>query len=85
MEPVTEKHDAEELRALLEQHAEATGSEKAKAVLERFEENLRHFKKLLPRDYDRMLRAIAQFEERGMGRDEAELEAFCAVTRGGER
>ena len=85
MEPVTEKHDAEELRELLEEHAAATGSAKARAVLARFEDNLRHFKKILPRDYDKMLRAVAQFEERGMDRDEAELEAFYAVTRGGER
>ena len=85
MEPVTGKHDAEELRELLEEHAAATGSAKARAVLARFEDNLRHFKKILPRDYDKMLRAIAQFEERGMDRDEAELEAFYAVTRGGAR
>ena len=31
-----------------------------------------------------MLKAIAQREERGLGRDEAELEAFYAVT-GGDR
>ena len=37
------------------------------------------------RDYDRMLRTIAQFEERGMSRDEAEVEAFYAITRGGEQ
>ena len=85
MEPVSEKHDVEELRALLTQHVQATGSPRARAVLEHFEDNVSHFKKILPRDYDRMLRAIAQCEERGMGRDEAEMEAFYAVTRGGER
>ena len=36
----------------------------------------------LPRDYAKMLQAIAQREGQGMGRDEAELEAFYAVTGG---
>ena len=85
MEPVSSKHDVEELRALLAEHVQATGSPRAKAVLEHFEDSVRHFKKILPRDYDRMLRAIAQGQERGLSRDEAEIEAFYAVTRGGER
>ena len=85
MEPVSARHDVEELRALLAEHVQATGSPRAKAVLAHFEDSVSNFKKILPRDYDRMLRAIAQCEERGMDRDEAEIEAFYAVTRGGER
>ena len=85
MEPLTEKHDMEELRSLLEEHAAATGSPRAKAVLADFEGQVGNFKKILPFDYDRMLRTIAQFEERGMSRDEAEVEAFYAITRGGEQ
>ncbi len=85
IEPVRSKHDLEELRSLITQHVEATGSEKGKAILADFEHSAASFKKILPRDYDRILRAIAQFEEQGMGRDRAEIEAFYAVTRGGER
>ena len=61
---------------------EATGSQKGKAILADFEHAFASFKKILPRDYDRILRAIAQCEERGVGHDEAEMEAFCAVTGG---
>ena len=82
MEPVTEKHDLEELRALIAQHVAATGSARGRAILEEFDSAAASFKKVLPRDYDRMLRAIAQCEERGMNRDEAEMEAFYAVTGG---
>ncbi len=82
IEPVTEKHDLEELRSLIAQHVEATGSEKGKAILADFEHSTASFKKILPRDYDRILKAIAQFEERGMTHDEAEIEAFYAVTGG---
>ncbi len=82
MEPVRSKHDLEELRALIAQHVAATGSEKGRAILEDFDSAAANFKKILPRDYDRMLRAIAQCEERGMNHDEAEMEAFYAVTGG---
>ena len=35
----------------------------------------------LPRDYDRMLRTIAEFEDQGMDHEQAEIEAFYANTR----
>ena len=40
------------------------------------------FKKIIPRDYRRMLSSIARFEAQGLSRDEAELEAFRAVSEG---
>ena len=82
IEPVESRHDIEELRSLIAQHVEATSSQKGKAILADFEHAFASFKKILPRDYDRILRAIAQCEERGVGHDEAEMEAFCAVTGG---
>ena len=80
MEPVTEKHDIAELRSLIQAHADATGSVKAKHILESFEAYLPLFKKILPHDYDRMLRTIAQYEEKGMSREEAQVEAFYVNT-----
>ena len=81
MDLVTEKHDIAELKSLIEAHAAATGSSKAQAILSDFQRYLPQFKKILPYHYDRMLRTIAQFEERGMSRDEAEVEAFYHSTR----
>ena len=52
------------------------------AILADFEYSAANFKKILPRDYAKMLQAIAQREGQGMGRDEAELEACYAVTGG---
>src|SRR5699024_8423754 len=80
MEPVTEKHDAAELRELIQSHADATGSAKASYILAHFEDYLPLFKKILPHDYDRMLRTIAQYEEKGMSREEAQVEAFYVNT-----
>ena len=81
MDPITEPHDIAELRGLIEAHAEATGSVKARHILEQFEHYLPLFKKILPHDYDRMLRTIAQYEERGMTREQAQVEAFYVNTR----
>ena len=82
LEPVEQPHDLEELRSLIAQHTAATGSEKGRAILEDFEHSAAQFKKILPRDYGRMLRAMARCEERGLSRDEAEMEAFYSVTGG---
>ena len=82
MDQVTEKHDIEEITNMLREHIEVTGSEKAKKILEGMPENAGNFKKILPRDYDRMMKSIAHFKEKGMSDDEARYEAFYAVTRG---
>ncbi|MBS5134477.1 MAG: glutamate synthase large subunit [Oscillospiraceae bacterium] len=78
MDPVSDPQDAAELRALIQAHAAATGSPRAKAILAEFEGYLPRFKKILPRDYDRMLHAIAAYESQGMSREEAEMAAFYA-------
>ncbi len=85
MQAVSERHDAEELRALVERHTAATGSERGREILEDFDRWLPLFKKIIPVDYERMRRAIAQMEEKGMGREQAEVEAFYANQRGGGR
>ena len=79
---LTEQHDIAELRALIEEHVAATGSPRGKKILAAFQSYVPCFKKVMPRDYDRMLRAMAQCEERGMDREQAEIEAFYSVTRG---
>ena len=78
---LTESHDIAELRALIEEHVAATGSPRGKQILAAFKSYIPCFKKVMPRDYDRMLRSIAQYEEKGMSRSQAEIEAFYANTR----
>ena len=80
MELVTEKHDIAELKALIQAHVDATGSPRGREILADFEGCLPRFKKILPHDYDRMLRTIAQYEEKGMTRRQAEVEAFYVNT-----
>lgn len=79
MTGVEEKHDIEELRTMIEKHVAATGSPKGKRILHDFANYLPYFKKILPNDYSRMLGEISRFEEKGLSREEAELEAFYSV------
>ena len=81
MDPVTEKHDIAEIRQMLTEHVAATGSPKAKEILDHLDEKASCFKKILPRDYDRMMRTIAEFEDQGMTHEQAEIEAFYVNTR----
>ena len=75
---LTEDHDIQELRALIEEHVAATGSPRGRQILSAFKSYVPCFKKVMPKDYDRMLRSIAQYEEKGMDRQQAEIAAFYA-------
>ena len=75
---VTGEGDIAELKGLLQAHADATGSPKAKRILADFAAWLPKFRKILPHDYHRMLRTIARYEAQGMDREQAEAEAFAA-------
>ena len=76
VETVSQKQDIARLKELLRRHVEATGSKKARQILEHFDERIPDFKKIIPYDYSHMLQLIGRFEAAGMTRDEAELEAF---------
>ena len=78
LEPVEHKHDVATLKELIRAHVEATGSPRGKEILDHFSEFLPKFKKVLPYDYDRMLRVIASMEERGLDGEQAQIEAFYA-------
>ena len=66
---------------LIREHVEATGSPRGKEILDNFSEFLPKFKKVLPYDYDRMLRVIASVEERGLDGEQAQIEAFYTVQK----
>ena len=57
LEPVCEEEDVRTLRALIEQHAALTGSEKARRIVERWDDSLRKFVKVFPKEYRRVLNA----------------------------
>ena len=66
---------------MIRKHVEYTGSKKGKEVLDNFSDYLPKFKKIIPYDYEKMLMAIAQMEEKGCDYEQAQIEAFYAVTQ----
>ncbi len=81
MTSITERHDASELKHMIADHVQATGSPFGKQILDHFEDYLPRFKKIVPMDYQKMLSAIAQMEEKGMSAEQAAMEAFLAVSK----
>ena len=79
LEPVEHKYDVSLLKDLIREHVEATGSPRGQEILRHFADYLPKFKKVLPHDYDRMLRLIAQMEEKGQDSEQAQIEAFYAM------
>ena len=76
MEKMESKNDREELKKMLEKHIQYTGSSKAKAIIEDFENYLPKFKKIIPADYKKMIGLTAEYMEQGMSNEEAQIEAF---------
>ena len=76
MERVENKSDCEELKTILEKHVKYTGSVKARKILDNFEEEITKFKKIIPADYKKLMVATTRYEEQGMSRENAQIEAF---------
>ena len=80
MEKVENKTDCEELKTILEKHVMYTGSVKGRKILENYKEELAKFKKIIPSDYKKLIAATSMYEEQGMSRQDAQIEAFYACT-----
>ncbi len=76
IEPVENKYDIQELKDLIREHVEATGSERGQMILDAFEDYLPRFKKIIPHDYKRMIALSSRLEEKGMSSEQAQIEAF---------
>jgi glutamate synthase (NADPH/NADH) large chain len=62
---------AEELRSLVEQHAEETGSDVAAALLADWDSSLARFTEVMPRDFKRVLAAREEALEQGLDEEQA--------------
>ena len=78
---ITSKYDVLELKAMIQEHVAVTNSEKGKKILDNFGEYLPKFKKIIPHDYERVLKTIVQMEEKGLSAEQAQIEAFYANMR----
>jgi len=60
LEAVEADEDIEELKTLIENHLRYTGSTVARSVLEKWDEALKQFVKVMPTDYKRVLAEMKQ-------------------------
>lgn len=80
MSEITDSHDANILKSIIQKHAKETNSKLAKKIIDNFDSYLPHFKKIIPNDYHKMMIEISKAEERGLLHEEAVLEAFKKIT-----
>ena len=73
LESVADSQDISMLKHLIQEHLAHTGSRSARLILTRWDESLRRFKKVMPRDYRRILE---ERKRRAGQRGEIELEAL---------
>lgn len=70
-----DEDDNEWLRDMIQAHVDATDSTVGQRILGDWPEQRRHFVKVMPRDYKRVLRAIADAERDGVDVDKAIMAA----------
>ena len=74
--------ELEQIRALIEEHVRYTASPRGIKLLYRFAALSRHFVKVIPTEYERVLQIVADAERAGKTHAQAEELAFEIVTRG---
>ncbi len=81
LKKLEDREEIKQVHDLIRRHYEYTGSLLAKRILDNWTDMVPQFVKVLPRDYDKMLKAISQMHETGLTGEEALLAAFEAVNR----
>ncbi len=76
VERVEEAEEAESLRRLIERHAELTGSEVARRILNAWPTQVTKFVRVIPKDYKRVLACLKRAHDQGLSGDEATMAAF---------
>ncbi len=76
MKAVESKEDFEKLKGIIEKHVAATGSKKAKEILDNFDSYIGSFKKIIPVDYQKIMSLIDENILKGLSREEAQINAF---------
>lgn len=82
IERVTDKYDVMEIKDMIKEHVAYTNSEVGKKILDNFSTYLPKFKKIIPEDYEKMMAAILQMEEKGLSSEQAKIEAFNLIKNG---
>jgi len=84
VEAVSDKYEISELKQMIMDHVNYTNSEIGKRILDKFNEYLPKFKKIIPKDYEKMMNTIVAMEEKGLTSEQATIEAFYKIKNGGK-
>jgi glutamate synthase (ferredoxin) len=76
LETLTDADEITEVKAMIQRHADYTNSDLGWRVLLRWDELLPKIVKVMPRDYKRVLKAIAHVTAQGLSGEEAVMAAF---------
>jgi glutamate synthase (ferredoxin) len=77
LEKLEDAAEIAQVQAMIRKHAEYTNSELGWRVLIRWEELLPKIVKVYPKDYKRMMEALAEVSAQGLSGEEAVMEAFA--------
>jgi len=73
---LTETEDEALVKEMIKEHLKYTGSDRAAEILNNWQDYKAKFIRVMPRDYQRMITAIADFESQGLEKDAALMRAF---------
>ncbi len=76
IEPLADPEEVKKVRAMIERHAELTGSSRAREVLESWDAMVARFVRIIPRDFKRAVESLKRAHEQGLSGDEAIMVAF---------
>ena len=85
IEKVEDPEEVEELRRIIQRHAEHTRSQRAFKLLVLWQDYLPKFVKVMPKDYKRILTAIKRVQASGLSGEEALMAAFEENARDASR
>lgn len=75
---LSEDDDMAYVRSKVEKHALHTNSPRATALLEDWDNTIKHFVRVMPNDYKRMMDTVQTFTEQGLSHEDALMAAFKA-------
>jgi glutamate synthase (ferredoxin) len=82
VESLSDKYEIDEVKQLIMNHVNYTNSEIAKKILDDWNGYLPKFKKIIPRDYKKIMNTIVSLEEKGLSQEQASIEAFYRIKNG---
>jgi glutamate synthase (NADPH/NADH) large chain len=76
LEKLEEAAETEEIRQMIQRHAQYTKSQRARKILALWEQCAPRFIKVMPKDYKRVLSTLQRVQEAGLSGEQAIMVAF---------